>query len=223
MDRTTYNPIRPVRMYEEIIKQIEAMINNGEILPGDRLPSERELAKRLNVSRTTLAQALRILEADGILVVRSGAGRFIRQSNQTEYSESVLGTLKREAIVDLLEVREVIEKRTVELACIRATDEDLQEIGKWLANDMNYTADISFHISIAQASHNDVFYNIMKSSMKLLYNTREYSLLSSRSSDDIYGEHFEIYNAIRMRDSDSARDNIAKHIDHIRSHLNLPV
>ena len=221
MSLSTYNPIRPVRMYEEIIKQIEDMINSGEMLPGDKLPSERDLAQRLNVSRTTLAQALRILEADGILVVRSGSGRFIRRSNQTEYSESVLGTLKREAIVDLLEVREVIEKKTVELACVRATEEDLQEIEKWVVKNGNYTADISFHISIAQASHNDVFYNIMKSSMNLLYNTREYSLLRSRSLDDIHGEHFEIFDAIRMRDQERASTKIARHIHLIRSHLNL--
>lgn len=221
MSLSTYNPIRPVRMYEEIIKQIEDMINSGEMLPGDKLPSERDLAQRLNVSRTTLAQALRVLEADGILVVRSGSGRFIRRSNQTEYSESVLGTLKREAIVDLLEVREVIEKKTVELACVRATEEDLQEIEKWVVKNGNYTADISFHISIAQASHNDVFYNIMKSSMNLLYNTREYSLLRSRSLDDIHGEHFEIFDAIRMRDQERASAKIARHIHLIKSHLNL--
>ncbi|NLB71817.1 MAG: FadR family transcriptional regulator [Chloroflexi bacterium] len=221
MSLSTYNPIRPVRMYEEIIKQIEDMINSGEMLPGDKLPSERDLAQRLNVSRTTLAQALRVLEADGILVVRSGSGRFIRRSNQTEYSESVLGTLKREAIVDLLEVREVIEKKTVELACTRATEEDLQEIEKWVVKNGNYTADISFHISIAQASHNDVFYNIMKSSMNLLYNTREYSLLRSRSLDDIHGEHFEIFDAIRMRDQERASAKIARHIHLIKSHLNL--
>lgn len=214
---TSYQPVKPFRMYEGIVTQIEAMVESGELKPGDRLPSERQLSERLRVSRSTLTQALRILESDGIVIARQGSGRYIRHSTPDYTTDSIIGNLQQAAIADLLEVREVIEKRVCELACERATASDLALIER----NVNDSSDVAFHVSIALSTHNPIFVNIMKSSMKLLYKTREYTLLTDRAPEDIVDEHRQIYTAIKNKNSEKAVNLIMKHFNSIKLRLKV--
>jgi len=75
-----FQPVRPRRIYEDIVRQIQGLIAERQLQPGDRLPSERELAELLSVSRASVREALRVLSAMGLVEVRSGDGTFVRQA-----------------------------------------------------------------------------------------------------------------------------------------------
>lgn len=219
MRRTTYDPIVSFKKYEEIVKKLEWMIEDGYLIPGDKLPAERLLSQQLNVSRSTLTQAFRLLESKGIIVVRPGLGRFIRETTSTFDTNSIIGNIQKSAITDLLEVREVVEKKTCELACERASAEDHNYLRKTLDTPLTSISDVSFHIAIAQASQNPIFINLMRSSMDLLHSTREYTLLINRTPDEIYTEHIEILEALLIRNKDKATLAIDKHIKNIRKNI----
>jgi len=98
------------------------------LLIGDRLPPERDLAKQLGVSRSTLREAFRVLEQQGIIVTKPGGGRYIVGLPKQYDKQALLEDLEKAAIWDLLETREMLENRIVELACERATEQDLINI-----------------------------------------------------------------------------------------------
>ena len=102
----TFQPIKTKKIYEEIMEQIRQMIAQGDLKPGDKLPSERELADTLGVSRTSVREALTALGALGIIDVKSGEGTFIRRSNDSETFEplGLLLAIERNPEVQLMEV-----------------------------------------------------------------------------------------------------------------------
>jgi GntR family transcriptional repressor for pyruvate dehydrogenase complex len=218
-DGFSFTPVKTTRLYEVVVQQIETMIDKGEFQPGDQLPSERELADRLGVSRAVLTQAFRVLESNGLIEVRAGSGRYIRQGMTLENDTGVVYSLERAAIKDLLEVREVLECRIAELACERANDKDLHEIEATINRFGDYETDINFHLAIAQAMHNIVFVNMLRSNMSLLYKTREHTLMKDRKKEEIVGEHRGIFQAIAERNKSDAVKKVMEHIHGIQLRL----
>jgi DNA-binding transcriptional regulator YhcF (GntR family) len=119
-----FTPVRQARVSGEIVSQIERAIFAMELSPGDRLQSERELAEQFGVSRITVRDALRVLEARGLIRVKVGAtgGAFVEEANTDRVAESIstLIKLKRMTLSELAEARKVVEAATAELAAQRA-------------------------------------------------------------------------------------------------------
>ncbi len=216
--------VSPKRMYESVVEQIEGMINRGELNPGDKLPPERDLGRRLGVSRAVLSQAFRVLEEHGVIQVRAGYGRSVRQMPRSSIASSdVVRSLENAAIYDLLEVRDVLECRIVELACERATDADLRTIEEVLErsgiDSLDLGLDEAFHLAVAQATYNVLFVNILHLSLDLLRKTRDRTLQIPGRRRSMVSEHRAIFEAVKCRDKKAAVFAVVRHLDGIKANL----
>lgn len=210
-------------VYEITLKKILEGIDRGDYLINERLPSERYLAEQLGVSRGSLREALRVLERQHIIATRSD-GRYIISTTVQDKIEknSLYKDLEQAKLADLIEARIVLEDKIVELACKRATKDDLNAIKECiilsLQSDIK-NADIDalnsdnlFHLSIARAAHNSVFLNVYNTNMELLQIIRGQSLRSEERRKEIKLEHQNIFDAISARDVLMARLAVRIHL-----------
>src|SRR5690348_4949912 len=123
-------PVRRSRIYEHIVEQIRALIREGRWAPGDQIPPERELAERFRVSRTSVREALRALEMQGIIDSRQGGGTFVRTADTEALVPPLAAAILRgrRELAEVLEVRELIEPGIARRAAERATDEHVSEL-----------------------------------------------------------------------------------------------
>ncbi|MCC3373258.1 FadR/GntR family transcriptional regulator [Cohnella sp. REN36] len=224
----TIQKIKYHRVYEDVIEQIERLIAEGELSPGDALPTERELAQAFGISRGTLREAFRILEREGLIETRPGGGRSVaRRLGEAEDRKALLDRIERATILELLEARALFEAGIVELAAERASEEDLEEIGRALARwgtieragEEQGTPDQAFHMSIARASRNVVLVNLIELHMDLLRRTMCKTAAIPGRHADVYREHAAIYEAIRSRDPARAKEALLAHLAQVKRHV----
>src|SRR5579875_1641754 len=163
MSASTLQPVRRSRLYEQVVERLRRHIDVEGLRPGDRLLSEREMAERLGVSRTSVRQALTALEVMGLVEIRHGDGVFL-----THPPEVVLPPLataladEHEQLPAVMEVRQAIEAQTARLAARRRTAEDLETLEGALdrmaraieAGEDPADADSDFHDGIVAAARN---------------------------------------------------------------------
>src|SRR6056297_1982532 len=125
-----FEPIRPKKISEEIVEQIKALISRGELKPGDRVPSERELAALLGVSRPSVREAIMVLEAMGLVESRQGGGTFVRSLTQATLADPLSSMVEKNPrmLHHLAEVRMGLETWSAYLAAQRASDEEIAEL-----------------------------------------------------------------------------------------------
>lgn len=226
-------PIKTRKIYEEIVEQIRELVVRGELKPGDRLPSERDLVERLQVSRASIREALSALEMMGLLEVRSGEGTYVRKIR----SESVVAplawmlTMEKGTVLELLEVRKILEVQAVGLAAQRATDTDLKELAEALddmKNDLSLDlggekADLRFHYAITRATKNKILIRLMDTISDLM----QHMLKASRSQlyqgkytpSLLFQEHLGVYEAIKCKDSGKAKELLLKHLNGVEEEI----
>lgn len=217
------SPINYSTVTEMVASKFMQLLSDGTLKPGDKLPTERELAVQFNVGRTTIREALKLLTLSGLLEAKRGIGTFVRSDYNSfitrELSLPVLLNIAN--IHDIVEVRNPLEVQAAKLAVMRATDEEIQAISDQLdlmvANCSDYQKvadyDIKFHSMINIASHNQFLIQTMHSIQNVL---RQYIELSGKMTDDFsqtYKEHYAIYKAIYDRDSKSAVAATEIHIE----------
>jgi len=215
------------RLYQDIIQQIINKLEEKQLCIGDRLPSERELSEVIGVSRSTLREAFRVLEQQGIIVTKPGDGRYIAGLPKESDKLSIFEKFEKAAIWDLLEARETLETRIVELACDRATEEDLINIrdAEHLLDqgaDINLSpldSDHAFHLAIAEASKNVMFSSFIQINLELLAKIREKTLYSNERIEQMAKEHRAIREAIEARDKESAKLAQQIHLRNIRRRI----
>ena len=126
LDAGMFQPIVSDRLSDKAVGQIKALIEEGRLKPGDKLPSERALMKLLSVSRASLREAFRVLEALGLIEVRTGIGAFVVQTDAgalpNEWTTLLMNT--QQEMFDLLDVREALEAKAAALAAQKASAED---------------------------------------------------------------------------------------------------
>lgn len=221
--------IKHTRLYEQVIVKLEEDFTKGLLKIGDRLPSERESAEKFNISRGTLRDAFRVLESQGIIETIPGDGRYLRKSlDEVDNSEHpVIEDLKNAAMLDLIEIREIIEIGMIKYVCERATDQDILRL-EFLALQMNKVpasmsepdVDYYFHQALAECSKNSAILNFMKLNMEIINQTREKNFSRSKNVEQAKKEHMEIVEAIKNRDADAAKQKLMEHFSHIRKRLN---
>jgi GntR family transcriptional regulator, transcriptional repressor for pyruvate dehydrogenase complex len=222
--KSDFEVVRRNRIYEEVAKQIERLVLK-KLKPGDKLPSERELAETLKVSRSSIRDAIRSLELMGFVEPRQGAGTIVREISAETVVNPFANALKRrhELVSELLDFRRMLEPPLAARAATHATSEELAEMEEILERqdekqrrgDSAVAEDAEFHYSIALASGNSVVLKVLDILMDLLRDTRERSLqLEGRPQKSLAG-HRRILAAIKRRDAEAARDAMRRHIEDV--------
>jgi len=223
--------IKPAKISDAIVEQLKELILNGNLKPGERLPSERDLVEQLGVSRPSVREALLILEAKGLVRGRQGGGTFVSDVLAPSIVNPLADLIKDnpEAVSDVLECRHGLEELAASYAALRATPEDREKIREKFhelydatkAKDMMRaaTADADFHMAIAEASHNVALIHITRSLFDLLSNQMisnwEQLVTSDEYCEQIHDQHQYIYEAIASGEPDLARNAAHSHLSYI--------
>jgi GntR family transcriptional repressor for pyruvate dehydrogenase complex len=219
-------PIKKKRLFEEIILAIEEYIKIEKIMPGDKLPSENELSSIFEVSKTAVREAMSVLQANGLIEKRTGAGIFLKKmEGNRSVSERLLENLfKNSEIHEILEFRRGIEIEAASIAAVRATEEDLLKIKQAheklievnKSGGLGLQEDFMFHYSIILASHNKIYKEVFN---KVAHKFEEGMRLSKLQSSNVpgrfvqaYKEHEEILKAMDKKDSRLTAEAMRHHL-----------
>lgn len=225
------SPLRAIKRTqrsEEIRRQIEAAITSGEFAPGERLPSERELVETFGVSRVSVREAIRSLEALGFVRVYQGRGAFVtdRRSGLGEPLARWLD-LHRNEVLELLGVRGALDEYAAQLA---VENFDTARVARIVAAHEAFSAaveaeapateivplDIDFHVAIADASGNRLLYDLLSDLHSYLAESRYLALVPTGRPRQSMTEHALIVEAIQARDAPMARLATSRHIARVR-------
>jgi GntR family transcriptional repressor for pyruvate dehydrogenase complex len=222
-DRSVSPPSLEVQAAEQVVRHIAKLIEEGRLKPGDRLAAERELAQELGVSRPTVRAGLHALAAMGVIESRQGAGTFITDgpprlgAGPLSFLAALHG-FKRE---EIFEARKVLEVGAAGLAAERGITDRLapmaEEVTGMFAN-MNepqtyLVHDVRFHRAVAAASGNPVLLALVEMVSSLVYEQRRLTVEHALDLKESAEMHRRIYQAIRDRDPERAREEMARHLD----------
>jgi GntR family transcriptional repressor for pyruvate dehydrogenase complex len=219
-------PVKRSRIYEHIVEQIRALIREGRWAPGDQIPPERELAERFRVSRTSVREALRALEMQGVIDSRQGGGTFVRTADTEALVPPLAAAILRgrRELAEVLEVRELIEPGIARSAASRATDEHVTELESLLERQRQCIAegrsfveeDTAFHYTLARAADNHILLRLHNLILDLLRESRQsYLHVPDRPQTSLRG-HEAILNAVKRRDPEAAYSASLEHITEVR-------
>ncbi|MCA9948799.1 MAG: FadR family transcriptional regulator [Anaerolineales bacterium] len=209
---------------EETARQIVEMIRNGRYSSGDQLPGERQLSKDLQVGRTSVREAIRRLEAMGLVEVQQGRGTFVNDpSNRTLQTTLTPHILTNQQKLDeLFELRQIVETAAAARAAERANASQIEAMRYWAQTietavarqeaAMIVTADIEFHRQIILASGNNTLVDLMDSIVDLLRDMRHDSTLIPNLLPEIVRGHREILTAVENKNSLAAADAMRRHL-----------
>lgn len=219
------------RLSDSVADDILTMITiEKRFVPGDKLPNENDLSQELNVSRTTLREAIRILATNGILEIQRGRGTFVKEKMNTDDIEDFsMLTFARTNAKDLYEMRLIFEPEAAYLATKRASDLELKRIislGKQIEEKIKSGEDRTeveqaFHKSIAKATHNE----FMNKLMPVIYQAIDKGVILSRKKElvvkDTINDHKMIMEFLEARNAEGARYAMKIHILHAMKELEI--
>lgn len=217
--------VEPRRLYLQIAEQLRRLIRKGSIAPGERLPAERELARRLGVSRPSLREALIALEVQGLLEVRVGSGIYVAQPRA---KPAALPLGDDSGPFEVIRARWMIEGDCAALAARHGTAAQLRAIRKAHAelqreaktNHNPLGADRAFHVRIAEATGNSALVLVVETlwdqRVGPLYRALEKKLEYPAMAGDTLREHAAVLRAIAARDPAAARAAMHRHMDMTR-------
>lgn len=232
-----FNSVNGKKVYELVIEQIQDNILNGKIKKGDKLPSERELSEQMGVSRTSIREAIRVLETMGLIESRQGEGNFICTNIEKTLIEplSIIFKLNDVTWENILELREVLELQSATIAAQKITKEEEQELEEIIIKMKNEIEgenrekvlvflDQKFHKKIASISKNYLIESFFVTSSKLFEQFIEDArgkIIQVHSDQNIlFKEHKEIYQAIKEKNSNLAYEKMKEHMDLIKMTYN---
>lgn len=217
--------IERYKVSDEVYHQMFKNILSGEWKEGDKLPSEGELCKLFNVSRVSIRSAIHKLKGQNLIVTKQGVGSFVANplSNKLVTNTMPLMDISEDEYREILEFRQAIEFKAIDLAVERAGEADIKEIETAVEqmvscrNDyIKYAiADLKFHLNIIKASKNKLFYNIMLNYQDILHHyLQEMGRLSNNDFEYSLTNHKAILEALKNRDAQKAKDIILKSMDY---------
>jgi len=222
--RPDFETFRRNKVYEEVAKQIERLILK-KLQPGDKLPSERELAEMLSVSRSSIRDAIRSLELMGMVEPRQGAGTIVRELSSESTANPLASAIRRkeDLIAELLDFRKMLEPSLAARAALRASPGDISEMEQILerqdqklrAGESAISEDSEFHYAIALASGNSVVLKVLDTLMDLLRDSRERSLQVEGRPEKSLAGHRRILSGIKRRNPEAARTAMLRHIEKV--------
>ncbi|WP_026690647.1 FadR/GntR family transcriptional regulator [Alteribacter aurantiacus] len=214
------------KVYLNILKELDRIIHTDNLLPGDKLPSERELAERLEVGRSSVREALRALELLDLIETRKGEGTFIQRAGGHRLAEILASFFLRDtrARQDVTETRSIIEIEAVRLACRRATEEQMEKLKHlieqskqtWADGVIPVEEDYLFHKALVESCHNKLMLNIWRPLVEYSKVALKESLSRSGRPEDAIHEHERILEAITSRNEEDAVQALSKHLENSR-------
>lgn len=222
---------RPGRVSEAIALRIQKAVSKGKLVPGEKLPAERDLAKRLNVSRVSVREAYRALAELGMLVVKRGAegGAFISDIDHEPVTRSLSLMLRlgRTSLEELTEARVLLEPSLARLAALRASPEDIRQLEELVrkqeqslkgnGNPRRY--DLQFHRLVAQCTKNLPLIIVMNSVADLALEAIATIDITPDVKKHVLNFHKRVLDAIRRRDGDAAQRIMLRHVLDVQSRL----
>lgn len=221
-----FKPIRPKKISEEIVSQIKELITIGELAPGERIPSERELAQMLGVSRPSVREAIMVLDAMGLLEARQGGGTYVRSLTAAALSDPLTSMVEENPALlhALVEVRMGLETWSAYLAAQRASASEVEHLGQLFAtmekqaNHGGWDADVDsqFHYAITAATHNTLQMHVLNTIHSLFHKTIQVALTEFYRKEGmlelLLDQHRAIYQAIAQGNPEQAREAMMRHI-----------
>lgn len=230
-----FTKVDPPRVAASIKHQIESLILRGILRPGERLPSERDLAEQLDVSRPSLRTALSELETSGLIVTRPGSGAYVAEVLSSVFAEPLVGLFSshKEALFDYLSFRKDMEGLAAQRAARLGSDTDLKIIGSIFAKmeqahqkkspKEEAALDADFHMAIVEASHNVVMLHMMRAMFEMLregvFYNRQMMFGMKTTRTELLDQHRNINTALQKRDPDAARRAVEAHLGYIEQSM----
>lgn len=229
MERRAKLKLTPIKksnkVYQQIIKQIQDSIKLGSVAPGDKLPSERVLAEMLSVSRTSVKEAVTVLEASGIITIKPGVGMFLNDDSQKrlQYKFSQILNEHEPSFYDLIELRQAMEGDAAYYAASRITErqkEKLAAVYKKLEaaqrrKEVGIKEDYDFHYTIVESAENPVMLEVINlvadKMMTILEKSRAFSIQEDELNEQVLKEHENIYQAVIHQEPEVAREAMWQH------------
>jgi GntR family transcriptional repressor for pyruvate dehydrogenase complex len=220
------DPVTPVPAYELVLEQLRRSIDQGHFAPGDKLPPERDLARQLGVSRTTLREAVRVLEGERAVEVRRGSTGGIIVRRQATRSSRVRARLNE--FDEIIDFRLAVEPMAARLAARRRTKTDVAALARALAR-LDYLAehgaegrfgdwlraDSDYHVLIGKAARNRLLARAIETGRAGMFNP--VGAVWGRLEETAHAQHAEIFEAIAARDEARAASAMATHIEGTRA------
>ncbi|PPE82063.1 GntR family transcriptional regulator [Kaistia algarum] len=230
-----FQPVAPRATADDVARQIEHLVLEGVLHPGDRLPGERDLAVQLGVSRPILREALKALEGHGLIESRHGGGTYVAAIEGDIFAAPIVSLIAAspKAGGDYLEFRREIEATASAMAANRATEAD-RIILKRLFAEMEAahaatdfareaSLDVEFHKGIGEATHNIVMIHVLRACYRLLsdgvFQNRSRLYYRGGARDAILDQHRALLDAILASDAAASRRAAIDHIDYIETAL----
>lgn len=230
-----FERVKPPKISDAIVGQLEALILEGILKPGERFPPERDLAQRLEVSRPSLREGLQKLEALGLVETRQGGGTYVSPVLAPAFTDPLVQLFQRhpETVYHLLEFRHALEGISAFYAAGRATETDREILRRRIeameeANRRGdpadeAEADAEFHLAIAEAAHNVVLLHIMRGLFDLLrrgiVSSRERLYSRGGVREILLRHHRALYDALVAGRAEAARDAAHEHLGFVESTL----
>lgn len=230
-----YIPVTRTKAYEQIISQIRKRILSKALEPGNKLPTEVQLAKDFQVSRTVIREAMKVLETMGLIEVKHGSGVFVTD----KFSEKLISQsfnlsvlLEKRSLLHILELRKILEVSAAKMAAERASREHLGLMQRALlsmeeniksSNSVNIhkllNADFDFHLTILEATKNPILAAIAKPIVILLRNSRKRLLGIVGAPQISFRQHQAIYSAIKKGDGKEASGAMFRHLKQVEEDI----
>jgi len=217
--------INTPRIYEGIVSQIHRLIRDGDLKPGDKLPPERELSQRFQVGRSSIRDAIRVLEIMGTVKVRQGGGTIVQDLSPRSLVAPMASMLRRQRamVEDIMDLRTMLEPSLAARAARNATADDIAQLAGVLdrqrlkvgRGEVAVSEDTDFHRGIAQAGGNPVVLSVLDILMGLLAETRVEALQVRGRAERSLNGHRRILRAIRRKDPVAAEAAMRSHISSV--------
>ncbi|TKJ47152.1 hypothetical protein CEE34_05255 [Candidatus Aerophobetes bacterium Ae_b3a] len=233
MDKKPFIKVKIEKIYVQIVRQIEDLIERGVLKPGDKLPTEPVLAEQLGTSRPPLREALSALEIMGIIERRGRTGNFVKANTDTlRYKRQLRELSKNISPYETLQARKIVETEIVRTAAETATKKDIEavqkafqemkekieKLGSSLTLEDIISSDIKFHLCIAEATHNSVLIETVRYMVaglrgKLWIEMKIHSTDFRKRFQKVLLEHKEILDAFIEKDGATIRKKMYGHLD----------
>lgn len=225
-----YKQIKPKKIYEEVAEALHEGIRSGLLKPGDKLDSVQQLAENFQVGRSAIREALSALKAMGLIEMRQGEGTYVKQfgENGIKFPLSTAMLMNMDDVINLLEVRKIIETGTAISAALKRTPENIKVMKEALEEmrvahgneELGEKSDLKFHLAVASATQNSLLVKLLNDvsdlMQEIMKETRRIWLYSKQTTvERLYGEHYAIYEAIMEQNEENARASMEAHLDNV--------
>ncbi|MEX2193986.1 MAG: FCD domain-containing protein [Thermoleophilaceae bacterium] len=215
MDRS-FEPVATRRTFEEAVEQIAEKVRSGDLAIGDRLPSERDLAAQMRISRPTVREAVKVMAQAGVLEVRRGqsGGIFVRSELVPRDLLRTSWEVRVSEVSGVLEARRLLEPRVAQLAAVHASEDDFAKMRSTIdrqrelaeakdflrQEDLFLQLDLKFHLVIARATGNSTIVSLMRQLFRRLEIARDMAVHAETIPDWVIGVHERTLDAVRSAD-----------------------